>query len=332
MEQSALEAVQPILTALGIESKWEQPHDDAAVDFVATLTRRSSSQTYAVIVERQPTLATVAAVDNSRLSLPLLIIGERTNARSADAFRGSHIQFVDVGGNAYLDFGDVYIDVRGRRLKKRADEPGQSPQTGKNLFSARRTQVMCALLTQPTLGQARLKDIAHASGVSIGLAHDTLGQLQRSGFLGDSGLRRSGELLELWAAAYATGLGPKLALDSFIGDPSPAQVLGTATLTMPAVSGEAAVRTYLGRQRTLTVYVDHLDPSLAVVNRWSRDSEKRPNVFVRRRFWGTELEHGQHDAMGQHVAPWPIVYADLLATREPRLAEVAKEWRVAHEA
>ena len=330
MEQGALEGVQSALAALGIESKWEAQFGDAVVDCVVTLSRGASRQTYAVIIKRQPTLATVAKVDNTCLSLPLLIIGVRINARSAAAFREAHIQYVDAGGNAYLDFGEVYIDVRGQALKKLEDEPSHSAQTGTNLFSARRAQVICALLTRPTLGQARLKDLADASGVSIGLVHDALGQLQKAGFIGDSGLRRSGDLLELWTAAYSTGLGPTLALDSFVGDPSPAQVLGTDMWAMPAVSGEAAVSTYLGRQRTLTVYVDHLDPSLAVVNRWRRDPEKHPNVFVRRRFWSAELEFRQHHANGQQQAPWPIVFADLLATGEPRLAEVAKEWRMAH--
>lgn len=330
MEQGVLEDVQSNLAAFGIESEWEAPLGDAVVDFVATLTRGTSSQTYAVIIKRQPTLATVATVDNSWLSLPLLIVGVRINARSAAAFRDAHIQYIDAGGNAYLEFGDVYIDVRGQELKKLNDEPGGSAHTGTNLFSARRAQVICALLTLPSLVQARLQDVADASGVSIGLAHDTISQLQRAGFIGGSGLRRSGDLLELWAAAYSTGLGPTLALDSFVGDPSPAQVLGTDMWAMPAISGEAAVSTYLGRQRTLTVYVDQLDPSLAVVNRWRRDPEKRPNVFVRRRFWSARLEIGQHDAKGQQLAPWPIIYADLLASGEPRLAEVAKEWRMTH--
>jgi hypothetical protein len=174
--------------------------------------------------------------------------------------------------------------------------------------------------------------LADASGVSIGLVHDTLNQLQRAEYIGESGLRRPGELLELWAAAYSTGLGPTLALDSFVGDPSTDQVLGADMWEMPALSGEAAVSAYLGRRTTLTVYVDQLDPSLAVVNRWRRERESRPNVFVRRRFWSAELEIGQSDSAGQQLAPWPIVYADLLASGEPRLVEVAKDWRMAHEA
>ncbi|MCE0486966.1 type IV toxin-antitoxin system AbiEi family antitoxin [Ornithinimicrobium sediminis] len=332
MEQGVLQDVQSILAAFGVKSRWQAQRGEAEVDFVATLTRGTSSQKYAVMIKRQPTLASVATVANSWRSLPLLVIGVRISPQSAAAFREAHIQYVDTGGNAYLDFGDVYIEVRGQVQKKINDGQGHSAQTGTNLFSARRAQVICALLTRPTLEQARLQDLADASGVSIGLVHDTLSQLQKAGFIGNSGLRRSGDLLELWAAAYSTGLGPTLALDSFVGDPSPAHVLGTDMWEMPAVSGEAAVSTYLGRQRTLTIYVDQFDPSLAIVNRWRRDPEKHPNIFVRRRFWGGELEIGQHDLKGQQLAPWPIVYADLLASGDPRLAEVAKEWRVAHEA
>jgi hypothetical protein len=328
MDAGLLHDVRSVLAGYGIDSRWEVVPRDA-VDFVATLTRGASQQTYAVTFKRQPTLATAAAADHS--SLPLLIIGGRISARSANAFRDASIQYVDAGGNAYLNFGDVYIDVRGQSLKKLSDEPVHSAQSGMNLFSPRRAQVICALLTRPALRRSRLQDLAEASGVSLGLVHDAISQLQVSGFIGDAGLRRPRDLLDLWAAAYSTGLGPTLALDSFVGDPSPFRVLGTDLWTMPAVSGEAAVSEYLGRRTTLTVYVDQLDPSLAIVNKWRRDPERRSNVFVRRRFWSAELEFGQHDHAGQPIAPWPIVYADLLTSGEPRLVEVSKEWRMAHE-
>lgn len=332
MERDVLDDVQSRLDALGVKSAWETQPAGAVVDFVVTLARGTSRQKYAAIVTRAPTLATVAAVANSSPPMPLLAIGVRINARSAAALREARIQYVDAGGNAYLDFGDVYIDVRGQSPAKAHDELEPSNKAAINIFSAKRAQVICALLTQPTLRRARLKDLADASAVSLGLVHDTLNQLQRSGYIGDSGLRRPRELLDLWAAAYATGLGPTLALDSFVGDPSTARVLGADMWDIPALSGEAAVSTYLGRQTTLTVYVDQLNPSLAVVNRWRREREGRPNVFVRRRFWSAELEIGARDSAGQQLAPWPIVYADLLTSGEPRLVEVSKDWRMAHEA
>lgn len=331
MEQGVVYDVRSTLRALGIDSTWARQHDDSGFDYVVTLSRGSSTQSYAVVVKRQPTLAAIAAIDQTRLPLPLLVVGGRMNARSTAAFHDARIQYMDAAGNAYLAFGDVYIDVRGQRPKDLEAESEHRARAGTNLFSARRAQVICLLLTSPSLVQARLKDIADSSGVSVGLAHDTVGQLQRAGFVGASGLRRTDDLLELWAAAYPAGLGATLDLDRFVGDPSPTRVLGTDMWAMPALSGEAAVADLLGRQLTLTLYVDQLDPDLAVVNRWKRDPQMHPNIFVRRRFWNEAVGAGEYDDKGQPLAPWPIVYADLIASGEPRLAEVSKTWLRRHD-
>lgn len=284
---------------------------------------------YAVVVRRQITLAAVAAVDQTRLSAPLLIVGARATARSAEALHAAGIQYADASGNACVTFGDVYVEVRGRRAKDLVDEPVQPAPKATNIFSARRAQVICSLLAWPSLAHARIKDIAEAAGVSMGQAHDTVNQLQKAGFMGPSGLRRQDDLLELWTSAYPTGLGATLELQRFVGDPSPGLVVG-ADKRAPALSGEAAVHDLLGRQLTLTVYVTGFDLGLAVVNRWRRDPQRPPNLFVRRRFWSETVEPAEQNAQGQELAPWPLVYADLRASGDPRLVEVSKAWLSRH--
>lgn len=332
MDEELLDEVRESLATYGIASSWTPEFDEHAFDYRAIITRGRLRQTYAVVVKSQITLAAIAGIDHRWTPLPILVVGWRISARSADALHDAGIQYVDAAGNAYLSFGDVYVDVRGRRPTHSGNEPASRASAAVNLFSARRAQVICALLTWPRLVHARVKDLAEAAGVSVGQAHETVGQLEHAGFVGPGGLRRQHDLLELWAAAYAAGLGSKLELGRFVGDPSPERVIGTDITAAPAISGEAAVGDLLGRRLTLTAYVNRFEPGLIIANRWRRDSEVRPNIFVRRRFWSSDPAEDEYDAEGQLLAPWPIVYADLLATGNPRLSEIAQVWRDRHEA
>lgn len=328
--ESVIHDVQRHLGEFGIASRWANARKDSSFDFLATLTRGDAEQSYAVVVKQQITLAAVAAIDQTRLSAPLLIVGSRITARSADALHNAGIHYADASGNAFVNFGDVYVEVRGRRPSEPAEQPVRPASKATNIFSARRAQVICSLLAWPSLAHARVKDIAETAGVSIGQAHDTMGRLQTAGFLGPSGLRRQDDLLELWTAAYPTGLGATLELQRFVGDPSPGRVVGSDNRARPALSGEAAVRDLLGRQLTLTLYVTEFDPGLAVANRWRRDPQKPTNIFVRRRFWSGTMGPAEQDTKGQELAPWPLVYADLRASGDPRLLEVSKAWLSRH--
>jgi hypothetical protein len=88
------------------------------------------------------------------------------------------------------------------------------------------------------------------------------------------------------------------------------------------LSGESAVPDQL-KPITLTLYVPSLEKSLIGLNRWRTD--RTPNVFVRQQFWKSPDDVGIEP--GVQVAPWPLVYADLLASDDPRVRGAAKEWR-----
>ena len=127
-------------------------------------------------------------------------------------------------------------------------------------------------------------------------------------------------LLDLWAAAFPTGLAAKLTLAAFHGDIDTVVSLGAMF-----VSGEKAAEDLL-RPATLTFYVEQLDPRLPIVNRWRADG--RPNIVVRRKFW--HPPEGDPPTEELAVAPWPLVYADLLASGDPRVRAAATQWKDRH--
>ncbi|MDJ0362481.1 type IV toxin-antitoxin system AbiEi family antitoxin [Rhodococcus sp. H29-C3] len=316
---------------------------DQGFDAIVMLVRNENLQRYRVVYA--PSL-TYSGLSNLRLydeQTPVLAIGERITERSATSLRDLRIQYVDGLGNTYLEFGDVYIDIRGRRASVRDRERGvalrpasesQLRVAPKNLFSPRRSQVIFALLSWPHLAMARVQDVATVAGVSLGQAHNVLALLDDAGLIyRGSPLRhhQTLDLLEPWAAEYSRGLRRKLVIATFHSDDP--TVIDLRPPQEAYLSSESAGGVGIYRPATLTVYLDHYDRKMAFDNRWRNDPERPPNVTVLQQFW-RDPENGQKDkhrgAGGPSNAPWPLVYADLLAANDPRLAQVAATWRDQH--
>jgi len=249
---------------------------------------------------------------------PVLAVAWHVGPKTADAYRRAGVQYVDASGNAWLQFGDVLIDVQGRRPAT----PRRSRVTG-DLFTTGRAQVACVLLAWPELWRSTQREVAHAAGVSLGQANNALRLLVEAGF-GPEGRRGDDELLRLWAATFPTGLAERLTLARFRGDPDKIGPVGDQAIYR---SGEVAAADLL-RPATATLYVEELDPTLAVLNRWRTDAE--PNIVVRRAFWHSPGSEEAPTPTKAPRAPWPLVYADLLASDDSRVRGVAEEWRKTH--
>jgi len=328
--EDLLDTARDRLAELGIALEVDSrgPLRDAGVDAIVTLSRADATARYGAEVKVPMTFSALAGRSSST-AYPRLIVGDRISRRSAAAYRGAGIQFVDALGNAFITFGNVLVDVQGRT------EPIGQSATGKtrgrtshqptNLFSPGRAQVIFALLAWPELVGGRVREIANAAGLSVGQTHDALGRLEQAGFLIPTSKRltRTGELLDFWTAAYPAGLGRRLEIAQYFGDPSK-PVRSERPFYL---SGESADGVDIAHPATLTVYLKGSDPKLPILNRWSRSPDRRPNVFVRRKFWISPRPHEEDPATTAQNVPWPLVYADLVATGDARLGEVARTWR-----
>jgi hypothetical protein len=307
-------------------------HADVGIDAIVTLSRAEARERYAVVMKEPMTLSSMAHGASPTSPHPLLIIGDRITRRSAAAFRDAGIQFVDALGNAFITFGNVFVEVQGRtepmiQISANRQHIGRRQQAA-NIFSSRRSQVILVLLTWPELSTAKVREIANAAGVSTGQAHDALAQLEQAGFLVPVSRRldRADELLDYWTAAYPTGLGRRLEIAKYHGDPS-RPISGPPATQAIYLSSESAEGTGIARPATLTVYLDALDPRLPIMNRWNSSPDRAPNVFVRRKFWVSPHPDEERSSASGQNAPWPLVYADLVATGDARLGEVARAWR-----
>lgn len=327
MDDDPLTEIERRFDDLGLTFRVQQILDRSSRSGTAVVDvgRGSMGETYYLAFAPVMTFSKATRFTSQTLGLPLLVASDYISEKSAAPFRDTNVQFIDGSGNAYVRFQDVLIDVRGRRRSKK--QPAPSPeQRPSNMFSPRRAQVVLTLLTWPSFADANIRDIAQASGVSTGQAHDTLVMLSRSGYLpqGSGALLRRRELLEHWTAAYPTGLGPQLALAAFRGE---YQDLRKVNAEDAIFTGGETAASDLIRPETLTIYVGSLDPKLPIVNRWRADPE--PNIFVRKKFWSSPYKD-DGPLVGFRPAPWPLVYADLVASGDPRQREVAREWRDRH--
>ena len=131
-------------------------------------------------------------------------------------------------------------------------------------------------------------------------------------------LRNVEDLLAKWAEAYARKLKPKLLLGRYTArnvdwwrevDPT------KFDMVLGAEPAAAKITRHL-KPTVITFYGDRVEPRLIVDNALRTDP--KGNVEIAKRFWRVETNEQK-----KGLAPLPLIYADLLATGDPRCIETA---------
>lgn len=218
----------------------------------------------------------------------------------------------------------MLIDVRGRR--KAGGRTSGSTARGSKAFSRAGLQVGFVLLSWPTMAGKPLRELARAGGVSLGTTQAVIDDMTKAGYLydvaGERRLARAGELLNRWSEAYSIRLSPSLDLGEFDAVDISWWPHSKDDLTRlnVQVGGEAAasLRDSHLTPTSLTIYADDRPRALITQHRMVR-AEKDGDVQVRRRFWTMP---GQ-----SWLVPSTLIYADLLASGDPRLRDHADRIR-----
>ena len=319
-EHALLSELGDWLRELGLEVEVETH----VADVVARISRASgAARTYAVVFKRSVP-AELATALHPHASLPTLVVAGSITEQAAGLLRERGIDYVEEAGNAHIAWDNVLIDVRGRR--RTSGNATRSSQRGIKAFSRAGLQVGFVLLSWPTMAGTPLRGLARASGVSLGTAQAVVDDLTKAGYLYDVGgerrLGRAGELLNRWSEAYSTRLSPALPLGDFeVPDlswwPDSEDELTRSNAQVGGEAGASLLDRHLV-SATLTLYVDEQPRSLIGKHRMVR-AEQVGNVHVRRRFW---------TMAGQSwIVPSTLIYADLLASGDPRQREHADRIR-----
>lgn len=161
----------------------------------ATLALRwgGARQRFAVHAFSSVRLAAVLAASGES-SLPVLVVAPWISPRMGAQLQALGIAYVDSVGNASLRFGTVFVEVTGRKRPRAGTaSPGGSAssavggriestsRSGRLLTPANR-KVVAALVGDPSLETAPLREVAAAAGVSVGQAHKTVALLASAGY------------------------------------------------------------------------------------------------------------------------------------------------------
>jgi hypothetical protein len=260
-----------------------------------------------------------------------LLITTHLSREIARYCREIDLQFIDTHGNAYLKGPGLLVYVAGER-HERGIQPTRSSGSVTGVAGLR---IAFALLSRPDIVAAPYREIASTAGVSLGAVSNALEDLERRGYVidgRDSSRRRLLEpqrLFDEWAINYPIQLRQKLNARRF-NVPNPDWWTDMQLESSGAVwSGDVAARqlTQYLKPATQTVYVEPSERNAwlkELVTSYRAKPDPNGSLEVLDKFWGVSLDPRPG------IAPAVLVYADLLASLDPRAEEAAqlirKDW------
>jgi len=250
--------------------------------------------------------------------IPLLIT-EYVNPDLMKTMEENKINFMDAAGNALIKVPPLFIKLKGNRLDK--EKKIKAPKRDINTAAL---QVIFTLLCNPGIERRTIRVIGEKTGVATGTVYNTIKELVKQGYLLERNFQRyklinKEELLERWVTFYPEKLKPKYLIGRYrIAED---QVNNLQLENYNALWGgeEAAARltNYL-RPYQYTIYVEGNYGEFVIRNRLRKNAQG--NLTLMKKFW--KFIDNEY-AMNNLTHPI-LVYADLLATGDPRNIETAK--------
>lgn len=262
---------------------------------------------------------------------PALVCTEYVNPVQAEKLKTANVQFMDAAGNAFINQPPLYVFIKGNKLDGQAR--GMREEVNR-AFEPTGLKVIYAFLTQPNMITAPYREIAQYTGVALGAVGWVINGLKDAGFLVDVRGREARELInkkrlmDRWVEAYIEKLRPKLLIGFFLADTpewwhrTPIEILGAW------MGGELAAAKMTGALRpeqTILYLPEHAERDFLLTARLRRVRGLPPPnttglISIYRPFWLGE------DPLGPIGCVHPVlVYADLMATADPRNLEVARQ-------
>jgi hypothetical protein len=360
-EQDILErAVQTVGRETGLRLKlveWEARHGDQRGEAVVTL--EPGKQTFTAEVKKWAQHVNLGALINQIQQLPGngLLVADYVTPNMAAKLRQHGVQFIDTAGNAYINQPPVYVyatanrqpGVPGRPATKAGVAAGgqtafrglamvtQATHAGaKRAFERTGLKVIYAFLCVPELVNAPYREIAEKAGVALGTVGWVINGLKDAGLLIDKGktqgrkIANYRKLLDRWVEAWPEKLKPKYLLGEFVAD----DPYWWQHIEIGDFGG------YWGGEVAAAKYTDYLKPKVATIylpenqrnqllrgarlrlaTEWTGDAAGM--VLLYRPFWPAALIDLYAKDNRELVHPI-LVYADLIATGDPRNLEVAR--------
>ena len=320
----ALTALQKVFRS-GVDIRYAplpHPHD-AGTDGRLTVAIDGRALELDVVVTNDLNSARAARLV-ARAAPGTVVVSRRVTPTVGKVLREGGIGYLDLGGNAHIEAPPLLLHVSGM----------ESPAVKETAraFNGEGLKVIFLLLLDATLASAPYRRLSEVSGASHGVVQYTMGDLVRLKYVDRLGrterrLRDVGTLLDRWAAGYTEVLRPKRVEGTFAFAPGQRSVAEWRDLDLaPGVDlwgGEPAAALDTGHLRParLTIYTR---AALASLMKRLRVAPSDDGVVtVVRPFWSDAVEAEVPQVFDGVTVPRVVTYADLVATDDPRNAEVA---------
>lgn len=304
-------------TGLQIDHVWQEGPADALltiqtpdhpIDFVAEIKG---------VIDRFKTLTLVKEL-GARTN-PVLLIAPYITKEIAAQCRELDLPFIDEAGNAYMKTPGLFVYVVGQARPERAHEKPE--------FTALTTgglKIVFALLNQKTIAPQTYREIATFAKVALGTVGPVLTNLENRGFLtptelGPRRILNKKRLEEEWVAHYPIKLRPKLNARRFTATKEDWYRDVNIEQYDAYWGGEVAAEKLTGylKPAKITIYARKNLDRLIVENRLRPDVNG--DIEILEAFWAVDAQLQMNG-----VVPALLVYADLLATTNPRNIETAR--------
>lgn len=316
------EEILNVLRELGVESQRGDGGDGEADDLIVTIPVRTGTMESVIDARwRSQPLSLSEALrwrgrrgENAILALPSI------PKQRGDQYRSLGINYVDSGGNVFLNFPGFHVHIEGRRPLLKANQGTSAQPASTNPAGLK---VAFVLLVAPeTIGLTHER-LAALAQVSKGTVTNTMVDLRERGHVfGERGSRTLigwDQLAQDWVDGYIRDLSPRLK-ELELSGPEPdwwtRHWVHTATGTIGGGSALAQLGADLRPDRTIL----YGDPPWREIRRDARlTREGRATVILRERFWSAGF------LVDDRFVPPLLAYADALAGGDPREASAAQE-------
>lgn len=254
-----------------------------------------------------------------------LLIARRLTGEAADKCRELDLNFIDLAGNAYINEPGLLLFIKGQKPKPHEDI---EPRKGKRAGTPANLRMVFTLLCKPEMLNAPYREIEKAAGIALGTIGWVFYDLDARGLtLGGTGKRLLVErekLIKEWVINYPIKLRPKLAIQKFHTADTNWWKDINLTNFKAKWGGEVAADklTHNLKPDFFTLFIENKNfqenvTKLVVKHKLKPDP--RGNVEILKTFWNFDEEETPTDTV-----PPLLVYADLLATNDPRNLETAR--------
>lgn len=314
-------AVRVIEDTTGLQVKYQDSAQNrpGTYDGMIEIRNREFVKRYAVQVKariNRPGVSLIRDQLDNQLEKCLLVTGY-VAPQMADLLKQNDIAFIDAAGNAYINDSPLFLFVKGN---KRPEEFETTPL--KRAFKTGGLRIIFALLCHTDLIDRPFREIAHQAGVALGTVAGIINELKEMGYVIDMGERgrkliNREDLLRRWVVAYPEQLRPKLLAGKYQAEQKDWwETAGMDDQTCWGGEVAASILTGYLKPKRVTLYAKDRAPKIILKNRLTKNPAG--DIEILTAFWNVETGYSE-----RNIVHPILVYADLMATGDPRNIETA---------